>query len=449
MFDFLTTQSRIDKKTLINYLKNLTLLYIEDDDDIRESLSQVLARRVKKLLIARDGMEGLLLFNEAHPDIVITDVKMPRMTGLEMIEGIRESDHDVPIVLTTAFRESDYFLKAIEFDIDEYILKPIDIAMLSRVLLKCAKLLRDRTYASLARTTFETFTSAVLVTDHFHHIVTLNPKFIETFGYTEEELYYKKVDSLNSGKQDEAFYEQFYFNLSELGYWEGEIWNRTKTGEIKIQWLTVNVSKNLRLANYIYVFNHLTDTQIENKKLKHQAYHDPLTDLPNRSLLLDRLAESIAFSKRFNKKIAVLFLDLNGFKPINDQYGHHVGDILLQQVGRRLSKLIKNFDTLGRLGGDEFLIILTDVLDIQYVTDFAEYLLTVINQPFQISPELAVHVGTSIGISLYPDHTHTQEELMQLADQAMYFAKQNKLGFFITQNKSLDTHSVMYSSNYK
>lgn len=419
-----------DKKALIAYLKTLTLLYVEDDIDIRESLSEILSRRVGKLILAKDGIEGLLCFHEMQPDIVITDVKMPNMTGLEMIEGIRESEPDVPIVLTTAFRESDYFLKAIEFDIDEYILKPIDVQVLSRVLLKCAKLLRDRTYAHLARTTFDTLASEVIVTNAQHQIVTMNPKFVQTFGYSEEEIFHQKINFFNSGQQTEDFYTQLYCDLRELGTWEGEIWNRTQSGEIKIQWLTIQSSKNLRHLNYIYVFNNLTEIQSENKKLKHQAYHDPLTDLPNRSLLMDRLTESIAFSDRFQKKIALLYLDLDHFKNINDHYGHYAGDILLQQVADRLRLLIKNFDTLGRLGGDEFILILTDIKDIQDVIQWAKRILEVMRIPFLLCNNITIQISISIGMSIYPDHTAHQSTLLQLADQAMYHAKQNELGFF-------------------
>lgn len=426
--------SKNDQEVLTQFLKTLTLLYVEDDESIRKPLSQFLQRRVKKLVVAENGMEGLDLFTQQKPDLIVSDVKMPIMTGLEMIQAIREYDNEIPVILTTAFRESDYFLQAIEYDVDEYILKPIDTNLLSRVLLKCAKLLKDRRYANIAKATFESIHSNILITNEHHQIITINPMFAETFGFDLNDVYLKDISILNAGKQDNLFYQDIYNHISDYGFWEGEIWNRTKSGEIQVQWLTIEPSsKNIKQLNYIYILNNLNTKNIEKNHLEYQAYHDHLTRLPNRYLLMDRLNESIAFAERYQKKIAVLFLDLNEFKPVNDEFGHHIGDLLLQQVANRLSDAINIFDTVSRLGDDEFVIILTDIENEESIKEFSKIIYNKIKETFNLygTEEINLNISTSIGGCIYPDHAKTAEDLIHCADQAMYEAKQNKLEYKI------------------
>lgn len=220
------------------------------------------------------------------------------------------------------------------------------------------------------------------------------------------------------------FYRQLWDDLVQGGQWSGEIWNRRKNGEIYPEWLTINAVRNVqgKITNYVSIFHDITELKRQQEALEHQAQHDALTGLPNRVLLDDRLQEALKRMARSRKRVALLFLDLDNFKHINDGFGHTAGDNLLIELTQRLKKQLREGDTLARQGGDEFLVLLGDIEDVDDVSVVALRLLDSLKQPFY-HEGVEYYVTASIGVTLAPEDGNTSELLIKNADLAMYRAK--------------------------
>jgi diguanylate cyclase (GGDEF)-like protein len=229
---------------------------------------------------------------------------------------------------------------------------------------------------------------------------------------------------LYSGRQHSDFYRQMWHQLTESGHWEGEIWNRRKNGEIYLEWLSIAAvtDDSGNISHYVGIFSDITRAKDNEQQLRRLAHFDQLTQLPNRILFHDRLHHAMAMARREDKQIAVLFLDLDGFKAINDSLGHAAGDELLRQVAARLQENLRESDTVSRFGGDEFTIVLPDVSDREGVAITAAKLIEAVARPYLINGHSA-HVTTSLGISLYPTMADTSEKLITQSDIAMYHAK--------------------------
>jgi diguanylate cyclase (GGDEF)-like protein/PAS domain S-box-containing protein len=550
----------------LRYLGSLSVLYVEDEDDIRDQLAQFLRRRCRILYTAANGKIGLDAFNRHKPDIVITDILMPVLDGLKMLTAIRELDSSVPFIVTTAFEETGYFQKAIDLGVDKYVVKPVTSSELMEALLKCARAVRSEAalreveqryrllfklshiaisvsdaedllaelngsmpldgrivdcndsflkitgYTSvdelsqcsfldlcapdyrqqqirlikdellvrgftrecelellrkdggnipvvsqlvlrrdetgkmqevwavmrdiserrkaeqdlrLAAGVFANSYDAILVTDADNRIVSVNKAFTEITGYSADEAVGRTPSLLQSGRHDRSFYQSLWTQLQESGHWQGEIWNRRKDGEIYPEWLSISVIQNGqgKAANYIGIFTDITRAKEAQDYIQFLAHYDPLTRLPNRLLLQDRLAQAISSAQRADGKVAVMFLDLDRFKNINDSLGHECGDALLVEVATRLKRALREEDTVARLGGDEFVVVLRNVRSADDVGPVAHKILDTLHDPFLLDPH-QLTVTSSIGISLYPDDGTDSNILMKNADAAMYAAKQ-------------------------
>jgi diguanylate cyclase (GGDEF)-like protein len=213
--------------------------------------------------------------------------------------------------------------------------------------------------------------------------------------------------------------------IQKSGYWQGEIWNRRKTGELYPEWLTITAVKDEAgaVSHYVGTMLDITDRKAAEDEVRHMAHYDVLTDLPNRTLLTDRLHQALAQARREKAKLALMFLDLDKFKPVNDQLGHAIGDLLLREVAYRLQACMKReSDTVARLGGDEFVILLAQMDDEQEAATAAEKIVLAISQPFDIEQH-TINISTSIGIAIFPAHGMDVKALMKKADEAMYQAK--------------------------
>ncbi|AOT72151.1 EAL and GGDEF domain-containing protein [Geosporobacter ferrireducens] len=277
----------------------------------------------------------------------------------------------------------------------------------------------------MAAKVFENTIEGVVVTDIEGTIQWVNPAFSKITGYSESEAIGKNPRILKSQRHDDKFYREMWKDLKRKGQWQGEIWNRRKNGETYPEWLTISAIKDEsgKTIQYVSVFNDITERIKREEHIKYQAYHDALTGLPNRSLLYDRLSIAIAHAHRSGKMIAVMMLDLDRFKRINDTLGHPVGDILLQEVGRRLVNCLREGDTVSRLGGDEFAVILEDIHSVESVIKVAQKILRKMDKPVRIKAH-DLHISTSIGISLYPADGQDVDTLLKHADTAMFQAKQ-------------------------
>ena len=295
-------------------------------------------------------------------------------------------------------------------------------AMISVVTLRILK--RHEHELSQAAAILESTNEGVMVTDAAGHILSTNPAFTETTGYTADEVRGKKPSILGSGRHDKAFYIAMWQRLTEAGHWQGELYNRRKTGEIYPEWLTISAVKNAtgHTTHYAGVFSDISVIKHSQQRLDHLAHHDALTGLPNRLLLTDRLEKAIQHAERIQGQLAVIFLDLDRFKNINDTLGHSVGDRFLQAIGRRLLEQVRGEDTVARLGGDEFMVVLEALNEPDAAGLVARKLLNAITQPVAIDQHQLV-VTASIGISFYPSDGVNVETLVRNADTAMYRAK--------------------------
>ena len=265
----------------------------------------------------------------------------------------------------------------------------------------------------------------IMIVDNDLHIVKVNPAFVHTTGYSEEEIIGKKPGILSSNRHDESFYDEMWKTIKLNDHWQGEIWNRRKDGDIYPEWLLINAIRNEEgnVTHYVGIFSDISTQEHIRKRLHSLAYYDALTDLPNRELFKDRLKNSLAQAKREEGKVALMFLDLDNFKKINDTLGHRAGDSLLKEVAHMLKECVRDSDTVARLGGDEFTIIMPGVRHVEGVAKMAEKILRTMEIPMHTEDGHDIYAGTSIGISLYPDDGNDVDTLLKNADTAMYRAK--------------------------
>jgi len=275
-----------------------------------------------------------------------------------------------------------------------------------------------------AASIFENTIEGVIVADAQANIVSVNPAFCRITGFREEEVRGRNPRFLGSGRQDRVFYERMWKTLLSTGYWQGEIWNRRKSGEAYAEWLTINVIKDAagNPHNYIAVFADITSAKRVHDEFEFLAHHDPLTRLPNRLLFNARLTHSLSRSIRARLPLAVLMVDLDGFKLINDQFGHAAGDKVLEAIGARLAAKVRDEDTVARLGGDEFAIVLEDLESNAIATDIARKLIQSIALPIDLNG-VTVSVTASIGIAISSQSEDGPSQLLRYADEALYLAK--------------------------
>ncbi len=270
--------------------------------------------------------------------------------------------------------------------------------------------------------------NGIMATDPDGTIRMVNPAFTRITGYTLKEVQGKKPNILHSGRHGREFYQEMWHALLTHGHWRGEVWNRRKDRTIYPEWLSISAiyDQDGRVERYMAVFLDITEHKEIEARLKHMANHDSLTGLPNRLLLADRLTQALTHARRGRHAVALLFIDLDGFKPINDELGHDAGDWVLKEIADRLTHCVRASDTVSRMGGDEFVILLDEIqggAGRKAATAVAEKVLEAVPQPVRVEGQ-TVRVGASIGIALYPEHGRTPDALITAADTAMYKAKE-------------------------
>ncbi|MBI4808420.1 MAG: EAL domain-containing protein [Nitrosomonadales bacterium] len=284
-------------------------------------------------------------------------------------------------------------------------------------------------YHKLATMAFETTSEGVLITDSTPSVMHVNRAFIETTGYSLEDVVGKNPNLLHSGRQAAEFYKTMWQALRETGGWEGEIWNRRKNGEIYPEWLHINSvrDENGDATHYVGVFSDIGPNKEIQRELQQMAYYDTLTGLPNRRLFLDRLERAVAQSYRLKDGFSLLFIDLDRFKYVNDAYGHELGDGLLKTVAQRIRAVVRESDTVARLGGDEFVAILHDCHDKESCQLVVDKIRQCVNEPIGLGGH-ELNVSAAIGISFYPEDGETVTDIIRNADVAMYRAKEDGMG---------------------
>ncbi len=296
----------------------------------------------------------------------------------------------------------------------------------------------------LAKQVFDHSGEAIMITDERTRIIDVNPALLSVSGYSRAELIGELPSLMKSGRHNAKFYQAMWQEIKARGCWVGEMWDRRKSGEIYPKKLTINAIKNAagEVTHYVGIFSDISHQKDVEEKLQLLAYYDPLTQLANRSLFKDRLLREIEVSKRQRTRFALLFIDLDRFKAVNDTLGHNVGDKLLQAVASRIKQCVRESDTVARLGGDEFTVILANVHAEPGVSMVAENIIDSLQDPFDIDGQL-VQVGASIGVAIYPDNGADYSTLLKSADAAMYQAKNEGRGrcrFFAGALESGESH---------
>ncbi len=276
----------------------------------------------------------------------------------------------------------------------------------------------------LAHTVFETSSEGMLVTDADNRIIMVNPAFSVITGYQPEEVLGKDPSFQNSGRHGEEFYQQMWAALLRHDRWQGEVWNQRRNGEVYPQWLSISVirSHDGGIVNYVALFSDISERKKAEERLRYQAMHDPLTKLPNRIMFDERLRAALARARRQTSRVALLYLDLDNFKIINDRFGHLAGDRFLQHVAEQMTSCLRLEDTAARLGGDEFCAVVEDIRSNQEAVAVAERIIQTLGS-FNCASAGQMNLRISIGIAIYPDHGQDAEDLLRCADNAMYAAK--------------------------
>ena len=290
------------------------------------------------------------------------------------------------------------------------------------------RLVNDERELRIAAAAFET-QQGMIITDEFNRILRVNQAFSTITGYSHEEAIGQSTILLSSGRQSQAFYQGMWQQLKAVGRWQGEVWNRRKNGEIFPEWLSISAVRNPQgqVVNYVASIDDISERKAAEARIQHLAFFDGLTELPNRSLLLNRLQRALDNCERSGECAALIFLDLDGFKNINDLHGHHIGDKVLCQAAARLNDVVRVSDTVARFGGDEFVVLLEHLdkqsekaaMQVEHVT---KLLLTTLGELYQIDG-LELRSSASIGVTLFHDKSCSIDELMQRADLSMYEAK--------------------------
>lgn len=353
------------------------------------------------------------LFNRPLPALLGAELGVPILeeglaTEIQIVRSTRDPGHAQVRVEKTRWGRQDAYLLVLT-DVSERVLAEAKMR--------------------LAASVFAHAREGIVITDASGTIVQLNDAFVRLSGYSREEALGQNPRIFSSGRHPAEFYRAMWDGLKTLGYWSGEVWDRHKNGQEYAVLLTISAVRDadIKTQNYVGLFYDITALKKHEHQvaqLEYAAHYDALTKLPNRVVLTDRIKQAIAQSQRRNRMLAVVFLDLDGFKAANDVHGHEVGDQLLVSVSQRLKSVVREGDTLARLGGDEFVAVLIDLENAKECESVLARMLRVVADPIPIG-DAVLSVSASIGATLYPGDPATADTLLRHADQAMYQAKRD------------------------
>ena len=455
------------------------VLLVDDEEDIHAvlhmALKDVLVEgRPLQLFDATSAAQAKALL-QVHPDmsLILLDVVMEtEMAGLSLVQHIRRDicNRMVQIVLVTG--QPGYAPQrevVCDYEIDGYRLKSeltadkIFVSVYAalrtyralreseqqrRELESLTVDLRERDgQLRLAASVYANSYEGIVITDAGTEIIDVNPAFTRITGYTHTEVVGQTPKVLASGRHDAAFYRRMWTSIGDHDFWQGEICNRRKSGDLYTEILSLSVIRDDSgsVQHYIGVFSDISLLKAHEEELHRIAHYDQLTGVPNRRLLSDRLAQALARSRRTQRSVAVCYLDLDGFKLVNDRFGHAGGDQLLVAITERLRSVLRTDDTLARLGGDEFVLLLTELTQPQECRLALDRVLVIVKEPMQIE-EQWITVSASIGVTIYPEDDVDSDTLLRHADQAMYLAKEcgkNSYHFFDSEHdQQVQTHRL-------
>jgi len=458
---------------LLHECKHLKLLYVEDDKALSKNMYNTLKEFFSVVSVAYDGEEGLALYENNDFDIVLTDIMMPHMDGREMTRRIREINADQAIIILSANEESSYLMELIEIGIHKFVQKPPSLKRLTDSLLNTAQninnankvaQLADETKHNLAesrellRSIIDTVPVRIFWKDKDLNYLGCNKLFAKDAGFESQDQIIGKNDFELSWKDEAQGYVDDDRLVMEGGKDKVNYEEQQTQADGKTIWVTTSKTP-LRgensetigiLGSYVDITKQkeaMASIQKARDELGYQAEHDILTGLPNRTLYFDRLNQAIKKASRNSTKAAVIFMDLDRFKEINDSLGHDTGDKVVQLLGTRLQEELREEDTIARFGGDEFIILIESFTDIVNVTEIMQKLMESMERPFEINNH-SLHLTLSAGISIYPDDGNKAEVIIRNADTAMYKAKDQGRNtyHFYTKEMTIESFSHMLMS---
>lgn len=415
-----------------------TLLLVDDSEHDQLAHQRALRETGHEVVTAQTVAAGLALAVERRPDAILVDYNLPDGNGLEFIRMLKEQDAEYTpsVVMLTGSGDERVAVQAMKAGASDYLIKDVAGGHLKQMPMVVERALREHAerlarreaerQLQLAANVYHNITEGILVTEPNGIIVSVNPALCLMTGYAAEELLGATPRIIKSNRHDPDFYRAMWTRIGQDGSWQGEIWNRHKSGSLFLARETITAIRDDRgrLRNNVAMLIDITDARRAEDFVRHQAYHDALTGLPNRSLFMDRLRHQIAHAHRQKSCMAVLFVDLDGFKEINDELGHEVGDDLLKEAAERLRECVRESDTVARFGGDEFTVVVNDIEGPDDAAEVARKMLDNIGRPFRLGADER-RISASIGIALYPADSDDVMALLKAADQAMYQAKRN------------------------
>jgi len=444
-----------------------SILLIDDESSVRMSFTGYLEDSGYQVVSAENGRKGLELFSSQEPDLVLTDLRMQDIGGMEVLAQIRRISPEKPVIVVSGMGTLADSIEALRLGAWDYLIKPVqDMRVLVHSIeraLEHTKLLQEnrryhehleelvseRTMELEQRTkeareasdrlrifsmAVEQSASSVVITDTNGMIEYVNQRFTDFTGYQQSEVLGRTPSIMKSDKNPPTLYSEMWKTISSGRVWRGEMMNRKKSGDHYWEYMTITpiVTEDQGISHYLAVQEDITHRKEYEQKLFHQANHDNLTGLPNRMLAMDRLKQSIAQACRDKTKGALLYLDLDGFKKINDNFGHEVGDQVLVSVSKRLKNSLRKTDTVARIGGDEFLVVLRGLGNKQQCAALAGKIVRDFHEPFDLAGR-EFYSTLSIGITFFPDEGTGPDDLLKNADSAMYTSKnsgRNRYSFF-------------------
>lgn len=413
------------------------ILIVEDDHLEAEHLALLLDNAGHRVAGVVSSGEACLQFLADHPvDLMIVDILLEgELDGIDTVARSNTA-YGVPVIYLTAHVSDESLRRAERTQPFAYLLKPyrqrelefmVKMALTRHEVETQLRTERAAAQADLhrAQDVIDSTLEGVMITDADQTIVSVNPAFSQITGYSPDQALGQTPRLLRSNVHDQDFYDAMHQSLDRTGHWQGEIWNRRRSGEIYPQWLTVTAMRDDdgEVTHYAGIFSDLTEMKRSEARFQHLAHHDPLTDLPNRLLLNTRLNYVLHSSARRQGICAVLFMDLDNFKLVNDSLGHALGDRALKEVADRFRTVLRETDMVARLGGDEFVVLLEEIAAPIDASLVAEHLLTALTAPIRLQDH-EISLTASIGIATYPRDGLDGDTLVRNADAAMYQAKE-------------------------
>lgn len=415
-----------DKIKLSPHLKELSVLYVEDEVEIREVFNRMLHKKVKKLYVANNGKDGFEQYQKYSPDIIVSDINMPLLNGIDMIRKIRAIDKDVKILITTAHGDSSYLLESIDLHVNGYVLKPVDKYKLNGMLNDVAKaILYEREQSRrirLVENIINLQDNMVLVSDGYR-LELVNQPFLSFFSVGSLEEFNQKHSSFvelfeKEGKFHAQMLEKkdsFIHALLALASMDRVVSIKNKEGELRSFIVKINT---LIEKDYIVTLTDITDISMHNVRLEKEATHDSLTGVYNRKKFDDTLAYELDKCARYDEVFSLIMFDIDFFKKVNDTYGHLFGDMVLKKIAQEVKERLRHSDVFARWGGEEFVIFLP-LANSDQAFEVANFLRQKIQE---LVFDEDVKVTCSFGVAEFNKHLE-KEQLLHLADEALYLAK--------------------------